>query len=150
MRNPEDIMADYLLNGGKMLEKSCPACGSPLFIVKGETLCVVCAENSPGAAEQPVVPDSAKISDVVLHSGDGTESSTGASENSLTACAASGNAGGKIPEVRDFHPDSLCLDIEETIMSLCARIRSTANPKDCLIYMECIQAGTVALKNLKN
>ncbi|EHQ34786.1 Sjogren's syndrome/scleroderma autoantigen 1 family protein [Methanoplanus limicola] len=150
MRNPEDIMADYLLKGGKMLEKSCPVCGSPLFIVKGETLCVVCAENSSAAAEQPVIPDSAKISDVDLRPGDDPVSLTGAPDNYPPACAASGNAGGKIPEVRDLDPDSLYLDIEETIKSLCARVRNTANPGDCLTYMECIQAGTVALKNLKN
>ena len=38
-------MAEYLLKGAKMLGKSCPECGSPLFTVNGETYCVVCREN---------------------------------------------------------------------------------------------------------
>src|SRR5665647_2649803 len=45
VRKEDEIMAEYLLKGGKMLEKSCKTCGCPLFEVKGKTLCVVCAEN---------------------------------------------------------------------------------------------------------
>lgn len=60
MKKPDEIMADYLLKGGKMLSKACPACGSPLFEYKGETLCVVCAERGAGSAaevhEKPSVP----------------------------------------------------------------------------------------------
>lgn len=37
-------MAEYLLKGGKMLAKTCPDCGSPLFEYKGNTFCVVCNE----------------------------------------------------------------------------------------------------------
>lgn len=47
MTREDDIMAKHLLKGGKMLSASCPACGCPLFEVKGETLCVVCAEKTP-------------------------------------------------------------------------------------------------------
>ena len=46
-RKDDEIMAEYLLKGGKMLEKSCPACGCPLFEYKKKTFCVVCAEKSP-------------------------------------------------------------------------------------------------------
>ncbi|PKL60595.1 MAG: hypothetical protein CVV33_01890, partial [Methanomicrobiales archaeon HGW-Methanomicrobiales-4] len=45
MRKPDEIMAEYLLKGGKMLAKTCPDCGSPLFEYKGETYCVVCRED---------------------------------------------------------------------------------------------------------
>lgn len=38
-------MAEYLLKGGKMLARTCPACSSPLFEIKGETFCVVCKED---------------------------------------------------------------------------------------------------------
>ena len=52
VRKEDEIMAEHLLKGGKMLEKSCKTCGCPLFEVKGKTLCVVCAENAKG--EKPV------------------------------------------------------------------------------------------------
>ncbi len=45
MRKPDEIMAEYLLKGGKMLAKTCQNCGSPLFEYKGETFCVVCRET---------------------------------------------------------------------------------------------------------
>ncbi len=44
-KNPDEIMAEYLLKGGKMLAKTCPVCHSPLFEYKEKTFCVVCAEN---------------------------------------------------------------------------------------------------------
>ena len=46
-RKDDEIMAEYLLKGGKMLEKACPACGCPLFEYKKKTFCVVCAEKKP-------------------------------------------------------------------------------------------------------
>lgn len=45
IKSPDEIMAEYLLKGGKMLSKTCPVCHSPLFEYKGETLCVVCQEE---------------------------------------------------------------------------------------------------------
>ncbi len=53
VRKEDEIMAEYLLKGGKMLEKSCKTCGCPLFEVKGKTLCVVCAENDGSRKIQP-------------------------------------------------------------------------------------------------
>jgi len=50
-KKPDDIMAECLLAGGKMLSRSCRACGSPLFEVKGETLCVVCREAGKEAGK---------------------------------------------------------------------------------------------------
>ena len=50
--NPEDIMAEYLLKGGKMLDKTCPSCGYPMFLVKVDTVCVVCNKaQTPQSAE---------------------------------------------------------------------------------------------------
>ena len=51
-KSPDDIMAEHLLKGGKMLSKACRACGSPLFEVKGETLCIVCREKGPEKPEK--------------------------------------------------------------------------------------------------
>lgn len=49
---PEEIMAEYLLKGGKMLAKACPTCGSPLFECRGETLCPVCREEKKKGMEK--------------------------------------------------------------------------------------------------
>ncbi len=52
MRKPDEIMAEYLLKGGKMLAKTCQNCGSPLFEYKGETFCVVCRENESTSKDE--------------------------------------------------------------------------------------------------
>ncbi|WP_298669903.1 autoantigen p27 domain-containing protein [uncultured Methanofollis sp.] len=52
-KKPEDIMAEYLLKGGKMLAKECKTCGSPLFEYRGKTFCVVCAEKSAESERTP-------------------------------------------------------------------------------------------------
>ncbi|MDI9633912.1 MAG: Sjogren's syndrome/scleroderma autoantigen 1 family protein [Methanolinea sp.] len=49
----DEVMARYLLKGGRMLSATCPACGCPLFDVKGETLCVVCREKEGGRGVPP-------------------------------------------------------------------------------------------------
>ena len=51
IENPDEIMAEYLLKGGKMLSKTCPVCHSPLFEYKGETFCVVCKEEQAATAQ---------------------------------------------------------------------------------------------------
>jgi len=165
MRKPEDIMADYLLKGGKMLEKTCPGCGSPLFIVKGETVCVVCAENTPVATGKPPASESV-ISNEISSSGDkSVGGNIGASAEPLPVDNAAVNGGRnttgvysggigegvaeKISAGNNLRPDSLYYDIEETMKELCRRIRNTANSGDCLTYMNCIKAGTEALNELK-
>jgi len=39
MKADDEIMAEYLLKGGKMLSKTCPECGAPLFEVKSAKYC---------------------------------------------------------------------------------------------------------------
>ena len=51
MQNPDEIMAEYLLKGAKMLSRACPVCDSPLFEHKGETFCVVCRERGDAGAQ---------------------------------------------------------------------------------------------------
>ncbi|HOV66762.1 MAG TPA: Sjogren's syndrome/scleroderma autoantigen 1 family protein [Methanoregulaceae archaeon] len=56
MKSDDEIMAEYLLRGGKMLARTCPDCGCPLFEVKGETSCVVCRarrESTPDEEPEP-------------------------------------------------------------------------------------------------
>ncbi len=52
-KKSDEIMAEYLLKGAKMLSKACPTCGSPLFEVKGERQCVVC---QTGTGQESAAP----------------------------------------------------------------------------------------------
>ncbi|MDD1706935.1 MAG: hypothetical protein LUO81_01875 [Methanoregulaceae archaeon] len=56
MKSEDDIMAEYLLKGGKMLSKTCPSCGCPLFEYKGETFCVICREERAEAKGEHLQP----------------------------------------------------------------------------------------------
>ena len=44
MSRPDEIMAQYLLKGGKMLAESCPVCHNPFFEYNGKHQCVICQE----------------------------------------------------------------------------------------------------------
>ena len=70
-RKDDEIMAEYLLKGGKMLEKTCPSCGCPLFEYKKKTFCVVCAEKKPATAApaQPVSPTAVSSAGVPICTG---------------------------------------------------------------------------------
>ncbi len=122
-------MAEYLLKGGKMLEKSCKACGCPLFEVKGKTLCVVCAENAIAATPQPAaattVPRAAPApAPEPAHAGhDGEET---------CACEAGG----------------LAEELAFTIHSLCLRVQDEKDPNHVLTLMGAIKEGTDALDTL--
>ncbi len=64
MTSDDEIMAEHLLHGARMLARACPDCGCPLFEVKGETSCVVCAARGtheeaatdPGPTEPTAAP----------------------------------------------------------------------------------------------
>ncbi len=46
-------MADVLLKGGKMLNRSCPECNAPLFKYQGRTFCAKCGwEEGRGPATE--------------------------------------------------------------------------------------------------
>jgi UPF0148 protein len=123
VRKEDEIMADYLLKGGKMLEKSCKTCGCPLFEVKGKTLCVVCAEleNAEKSGTAPV------SSPVHIH---GPECSC--SEHADESCE-----GGFLADV-----------LANTILALCERIQNEKDPDNVLVLMNAVKAGTESLKIL--
>jgi len=123
VRKEDEIMAEYLLKGGKMLEKSCKACGCPLFEVKGKTLCVVCAETATG--EKPAPSPAAQIQ----HEHH-TEGSCG--EHHEASCE-----GGLLT-------DKLAM----TIVSLCERIQNEKDPDNVLALMNAVKAGTEAFQIL--
>jgi len=124
-RKEDDIMAEALLKGGKMLEKSCRTCGCPLFEIKGKTVCVVCAEDDKemggdtAAAAAAQAPE-AKPEHVHAH----------------CTCSADENAAEGI---------ILADDLAETILDLCERIRNEKDPENVLTLMNAVKAGTEAL-----
>lgn len=115
-------MAEYLLKGGKMLEKSCKTCGCPLFEVKGKTLCVVCAERETPEKSSPAAVPAA-------HHEHGHECSCGEHEESCE--------GGLLSD-----------ELAMTIVSLCERIQNEKDPDNVLALMNAVKAGTEALQIL--
>jgi UPF0148 protein len=123
VRKEDEIMAEYLLKGGKMLEKSCKTCGCPLFEVKGKTLCVVCAENEivKKPSPSPASP---------VHQEHDQECSCG--EHHEETCE-----GGLLTD-----------ELAMTIVSLCERIQNEKDPENVLALMNAVKAGTEALQIL--
>jgi len=126
-RKDDEIMAEYLLKGGKMLEKSCPVCGCPLFEYKKKTFCVVCAEKKPSettvpAPSNPAVPV----------------------QGEPMAHAAPVPSAPLTPEA-----EMLTRELSTTILVLCQRIKSDGDPDRCLAFMDAVRIGTEALLNLR-
>jgi UPF0148 protein len=122
-RKEDEIMADYLLKGGKMLEKSCKTCGCPLFEVKGKTLCVVCAEHA--REEKSSTPSNAPAHQE-------QENKCSCSEHHEESCD-----GGLLTD-----------ELAMTIVSLCERIQNEKDPENVLALMNAVKAGTEALQIL--
>ncbi|WP_292520792.1 Sjogren's syndrome/scleroderma autoantigen 1 family protein [Methanoculleus sp.] len=118
----DEVMAEYLLKGGKMLAKSCKACGYPLFEYKGETQCVICpltASESPLPEPEPV-----------------PQPSPGPVPSPSPAPAAPGKDG------------RVTMELERTIIHLCERIRGEQRADECLTLMKAIAKGAEALEAL--
>ena len=128
-------MAEYLLKGGKMLEKSCKTCGCPLFEVKGKTICVVCAENAIAQKEAPAAapaktPAPARHEHVHEH---GAECTCGEDHGDETCTCDDGG---------------LTEELAFTIHSLCLRIQNEKDPDNVLTLMTAVREGTDALGTL--
>lgn len=119
MKREDDIMAGYLLKGGKMLSKSCPTCGCPLFEIKGETICVVCREAESGPKKNPrAVPRNVPVI---------PEKPVGDAQS----CPA------------------LASSLEETLVVLCLRIREEQDPGQVLVLANAVKSGVEALRLLR-
>lgn len=135
-RKEDEIMAEYLLKGGKMLEKACKTCGCPLFEVKGKTLCVVCAENETAikasknakGAEKAAAPAEREVT---AHAHSEGSTCTSGEEHDEETCTC--NDGG------------LAEELAFTIHSLCERIQNEKDPENVLALMNAVKAGTEAL-----
>lgn len=119
MKREDEIMAEHLLKGGKMLSASCPACGCPLFEVRGETLCVVCAEGKAGQDASPQVVPATRAA-------------------SPTRAVSSTIASPGLAEA-----------LEEAVISLCARIRDEKDPRCVAVLMEAVVTGIEGLGALR-
>jgi len=123
VRKEDEIMAEHLLKGGKMLEKSCKTCGCPLFEVKGKTLCVVCAEHA-------------------VHEKPGPAAALPAHHDQVTECSC----GQHQPE--SCEGGLLSDELVMTIVSLCERIQNEKDPDNVLSLMNAVKTGTEALQIL--
>lgn len=136
-RKEDEIMAEYLLKGGKMLEKCCKTCGCPLFEVKGKTLCVVCAENeamekdvkNAGGSDNPDAPAAQQA-----------VPATTTSNGSTCTCGEGHDA-----ESCTCDDGGLAEELAFTIHSLCERIQNEKDPENVLLLMNAVKAGTEAL-----
>ncbi|MDO9326131.1 MAG: Sjogren's syndrome/scleroderma autoantigen 1 family protein [Methanoregula sp.] len=145
VRKEDEIMAEYLLKGGKMLEKTCKTCGCPLFEVKGKTLCVVCAENAP--AEKTAKNTGANASAVTAgahHTHDhGSSCGCGMDHDEVScdcdedSCSCEGDEGGMLTD-----------ELAMTVFSLCERIQNEKDPENVLLLMNAVKAGTESLEIL--
>jgi UPF0148 protein len=123
MKSEDEIMAEYLLKGGKMLSKTCASCGCPLFDYKGETLCVVCREEQAAAKERKKPRTGEK---------------TGPAKGSERAA----NEG-------ESPAPGLVASIEETLQILSLRVREEPDPERILLLMNSIKRGIEALNLLR-
>ncbi len=122
MKNEDEIMASYLLSGGRMLSATCKDCGAPMFEIQGEQCCVICKElGKPGVSADNVdtLPEKPVIS---YHQAE------------KTPALLSG---------------AVCESLEQTICVLCTRAMEASRPEDAKIYMDAVRAGTDALQTLK-
>jgi len=159
MRGSDEIMAEYLLKGAKMLGKTCPECGSPLFTVNGETYCVVCRENKAQSAKAATSAVSANAADNTkgAKAGRNTKRTAPAGKSAVTESESDMSA----QKLRENAGDEECTDscgvcgcelrseIEAAMTVLCRRIKSDTRPEDCVALMEALSIGADVLKKLE-
>jgi len=137
-RKDDEIMAEYLLKGGKMLEKTCPACGCPMFEYKKKTFCVVCAEKS-AAAKKPEkgAPSPTAPAPLAAHSHGHDAGCTCGGDHEDEPCSCDGEDGNMLAE-----------EIAMTIHALCERINNEKDPNHILTLMTAVKTGSEALEIL--
>jgi UPF0148 protein len=141
VRKEDEIMAEYLLKGGKMLEKTCKTCGCPLFEVKGKTLCVVCAEN-PAPVSKGTEP---AANAAPAHHDHGYTCSCGEDHEEHHAHSETCGCG---EHDNDSCDGGLADELAMTIFSLCERVQNEKDPENVLLLMNAVKAGTESLEIL--
>ncbi len=118
MMTEDEIMAAYLLKGGKMLSKTCSTCGCPLFEIKGETLCVVCKESEKNVESKEKSSSSLR----------NNEKPTGVAPRKNTR--------------------ELKGSMENMLAALCERISDEPDPERVLVLMNSVKKGIEAYNML--
>jgi UPF0148 protein len=139
VRKEDEIMAEYLLKGGKMLEKTCKTCGCPLFEVKGKTFCVVCAENQPvekmATSARANAPAEQTGAHHAHHHDHGATCGCGV-DHDEDPCTCNEDGG------------MLTDELAMTVLSLCERIQNEKDPENVLLLMNAVKAGTESIEIL--
>ncbi|HVP96349.1 autoantigen p27 domain-containing protein [Methanoregula sp.] len=136
-KKDDEIMAEYLLKGGKMLEKSCPVCGCPLFEYKKKTFCVVCAEKDAAAklAKTTKAPSAPAAADPHSH-------------NHAIGCSCGGDHNAEPCSCEEEEGGMLAEEIAMTVHALCERINNEKDPNHILTLMTAVKTGAEALEIL--
>lgn len=133
MKSEDEIMAGYLLKGGKMLSKTCASCGCPLFEYKGETFCAVCREGSPGTQAAEGGKEPAPGREVGKETG--KESCWEDSSPEAPGRSRTGQA--------------LIASLDEALIALAGRAREEQDPERVLVLMNAIKRGIEARNLLR-
>jgi UPF0148 protein len=136
-RKDDEIMAEYLLKGGKMLEKVCPTCGCPMFEYKKKTFCVVCAEKGAAAESVKNKKTPAAQAAATPHSHEHDAGCTCGEDHDDEPCSCEDGDGGMLAE-----------EIAMTIHALCERINNEKDPGHVLTLMTAVKTGTEAIEVL--
>lgn len=129
----DEIMAEYLLKGGKMLSKGCKVCGSPLFSIKGEECCVVCTEEENQQREKAPQP--------VLTVLKPREVPT---MPALEPVAPEG-----MPVARVVVQNQVADELQATVVNLCRRVQGEPDPKRCAVLLDCVRTAVLTLNELR-
>jgi UPF0148 protein len=137
VRKEDEIMAEYLLKGGKMLEKTCKTCGCPLFEVKGKTFCVVCAENAPAEKTAKNAGAKAPAEQTGAHHAHAHGATCGCGVDHDEDSCSCNEDGGMLTD-----------ELAMTVLSLCERIQNEKDPENVLLLMNAVKAGTESIEIL--
>ncbi|MBN1165712.1 MAG: hypothetical protein JXA44_01125 [Methanospirillaceae archaeon] len=141
MKKPDEIMAEFLLKGGKMLASSCSVCGSPLFLYKGETLCVVCDEKKNAESDTLTRENNKSFIRESQKSGVHKTSSSGTSDPKTPGST-------ERPGEEVVLPSELAFAISATISDLLERISHEQDTRRVLDLMQAVRDGAQALSCL--
>ncbi|KAF1075078.1 Sjogren's syndrome/scleroderma autoantigen 1 family protein [Methanogenium sp. MK-MG] len=122
MKTEDEVMASYLLTGGRMLSVTCDDCGAPLFETEGKQCCVVCKElGKPGVSgdNKQDLPEKS-----VMHKS-------------------------QVQDKNLQFSESVTESLENAICALCKKAMDASRSEDAKLYMDAVRAGTEALQGLK-